>query len=571
MKNAEVAAFFEDIASLLEIKNDNPFKIRAYRRAAQNIITMTEDIEAVAKEGRLEDIPGIGKDLAAKIREIITTGRLKHYEELKKKVPPPILDLMAIPGVGPRTATILYEKLNVKNIAQLEKAARAHRIRTLPHFRDKTEENILRGIELVKKRSERMTLQEALNTADEFISKLKKLPEVELITAAGSLRRMKETVRDIDILATSVNSKKVMGAFVNLPMVSEVLTHGQTKSSVLTHDGVQVDLRVVEPGSFGAALVYFTGSQAHNIHMRHLAKKAGLKINEYGVFVERTNKKIAGKEEADVYATLKLPYIEPELREDAGEFDAAFEKRLPRLIKLSEIKGDLHIHTKWSDGAYTVKDMIEACRKRGYEYMAITDHSKALKIARGLSESDLFKEMDEVRNLAKEMKNFKVLFGAEVDILDDGSLGYGDQVLRRLDIVVAAIHSGFKQSREKLTDRIIKAMENKYVNVIAHPTGRLMGSRPAYDLDFNRILRHAKGSKVAMEINSYPERLDLDDVNSRAAMEAGVKLAIATDAHIVGQLDLVSLGVSVARRAWLTKKDVLNAYAFDDLLKFLKK
>ncbi len=571
MKNIEVAAFFEDIADLLEIKNDNPFKIRAYRKAAQNIRTLSEDIEAIYKKGGLEEIPGIGKDLAAKIVEILTTGRLKHYEKLKKEVPRGILDLMAVPGVGPKIAVTLNKKLGVKTIAQLEKAAKSHKIRALEHFKDKTEENILRGIDLARKRSERMTLQEALNLASEVISSLKRLPGVKRIIAAGSLRRMKETVRDIDILMTSASPKKIMDAFVRLPMAKEILAHGETKSSILTREGVQVDTRVVEPESFGAALVYFTGSKAHNIHMRHLAKKAGLKINEYGVFVEKSDKKIAGKEEADVYATLKMPLIEPELREDRGEIEAALKNRLPHLVKLSDIRGDLHIHTNRSDGEHSVKEMTEACRKRGYEYIAITDHSKTLKIAGGLSEKELAEEVAEIRRLGKGLKGFRVLAGIEVDILEDGSLGYDDSVLKTLDMVIGAVHSGFKQPREKLTRRILKAMENKYLNIIAHPTGRLMGSRPAYELDLEKIFKEAKAAGVAFEINSYPERLDLDDVNARTAKEAGVKVAISTDAHLMDQLDSMMLGVSVARRAWLSKADVLNTLPIGELLKFLRR
>lgn len=571
MKNREVAEFFEQIADLLEIKNDNPFKIRAYLKAAQNIRSLTEDIETVAKEGRLEDIPGIGKDLASKIIEIINTGRLKHYEELKKKVPRGILDLIAIPGVGPKTARLLYAKLKVKSVDGLEKLARAHKISGLPGLKDKTEENILRGIELVKKRSERMPLQEALSLADEIISRLKRFPRVRRISPAGSLRRMKETVRDIDILITSANPRKVMEAFVKLPMVGEVLAHGDTKSSILTKTGVQVDLRVVDPSCFGAASVYFTGSQAHNIHIRDMAKKKGLKINEYGVFVGKRNKRIAGKEEADVYKTLKLPLIPPELREDRGEIEAALKGELPRLIELSDIRGDFHIHTNRSDGAHSLKEMIEACRKRGYEYSAITDHSKTLKVAGGLSEKEFIKEIDEIRKINKNFKDFKVLAGTEVEILDDGSLDYKRDILKRLDIVVAAIHSGFKQSKEKLTNRILKAMESGYVNIIAHPTGRLMGTRSAYELDFDRIFKVAKETRTCLEINSFTERLDLDDINSKAAAEAGVKMAIGTDAHMIGQLGSIILGLSVARRAWLTKKDVINTLPLADLLKFLKK
>ncbi|MBI4974840.1 MAG: DNA polymerase/3'-5' exonuclease PolX [Candidatus Omnitrophica bacterium] len=571
MKNIEVAEFFEAIADLLEVKGDNPFKIRAYRKAAQNIRSLTEDIETIAEEGRLEEIPGVGKDLAAKIVEIVKTGRLKHYEELKKKVPEGIIDLMAVPGIGPKTAKLLYDKLKIKGIEDLEKKAKAHKISGLPGLKEKTEENILRGIELVKKVLKRMSLQEALNLSGEIIAQLKKLPDVKRISPAGSLRRMKETVRDIDILITSTNPKKIMDAFVKFPIVKDILAHGETKASILTDNGVQVDVRVVEEDSYGAALVYFTGSQAHNIHMRHMAKKAGLKINEYGVFIEKTNKRIAGKEEADIYKTLSLPFIPPELREDRGEIEAALKGKLPQLVELSDIKGDIHVHSEWSDGEHSIEEMARACRKRGYEYVAITDHSKSLRVARGLSEKDVLKRLDEIMALNKTLRGIRILSGVEVDILEDGSLDYSEDILKRFDIVVAAIHTGFKQSKEKLTNRILKAIDSRFVNIVAHPTGRLRGSRPAYDLDFDKIFEAAKKTRTFLEINSYPDRLDLDDVNSRAAKESGVKLAIGTDAHVVDQLGSMLLGVSVARRAWLTKRDVVNTFRLEELLKFLRK
>ncbi|MBI5144202.1 MAG: DNA polymerase/3'-5' exonuclease PolX [Candidatus Omnitrophica bacterium] len=571
MKNIEVAEFFEAIADLLEVKGDNPFKIRAYRKAAQNIRSLTEDIETIAEEGRLEEIPGVGKDLAAKIVEIVKTGRLKHYEELKKKVPEGIIDLMAVPGIGPKTAKLLYDKLKIKGIEDLEKKAKAHKISGLPGLKEKTEENILRGIELVKKVLKRMSLQEALNLSGEIIAQLKKLPDVKRISPAGSLRRMKETVRDIDILITSTNPKKIMDAFVKFPIVKDILAHGETKASILTDNGVQVDVRVVEEDSYGAALVYFTGSQAHNIHMRHMAKKAGLKINEYGVFIEKTNRWIAGKEEADIYKTLSLPFIPPELREDRGEIEAALKGKLPQLVELSDIKGDIHVHSEWSDGEHSIEEMARACRKRGYEYVAITDHSKSLRVARGLSEKDVLKRLDEITALNRTLRGIRILSGVEVDILEDGSLDYSEDILKRFDIVVAAIHTGFKQSKEKLTNRILKAIDSRFVNIVAHPTGRLRGSRPAYDLDFDKIFEAAKKTRTFLEINSYPDRLDLDDVNSRAAKESGVKLAIGTDAHVVDQLGSMLLGVSVARRAWLTKRDVVNTFKLEELLKFLRK
>lgn len=571
MKNEQVAEFFDDIADLLEILEDNVFKIRAYRKAALNIRGLSEDIANVSAEGRLEEIPGIGKDLAAKIIEIIKTGKLKHYEELKRKVPHGMLDLMAIPGVGPKTARLLYEKHGIKSVTGLEKKARAHKISGIPRLKEKTEENILRGIELIKKHSERMSLKEALDLSNEVISELKKAPSVDRIVAAGSLRRMKDTVRDIDILITSKKPEAVMNAFVKLPEVEDVLAHGRTKSAILTSGGVQVDVRVVDKDSFGAALVYFTGSQAHNVHIRHIAKQMGLKVNEYGVFVEKTNKKVAGKEEADVYKALKLSFIPPELREDRGEIEAASKDKLPKLVELSDIKGDLHVHSNWSDGTSSIEEIVRAARSKGYEYVAITDHSESLKVAGGLSGKDVLKKLDEINKLNKKIKGIKILAGVEIDILQDGSLDYSKDILDRFDVIVAAIHTGFKQSKEVLTTRIVRAMESGRVHIISHPTGKLRLARDPYELDFGRIFKAAKQTKTCLEISAFPDRLDLDDINSKAAKEAGVKLAIDTDAHLVDQLEYMSLGISVARRAWLGKKDILNTMTLSELLKFLKK
>ncbi|MDD5496228.1 MAG: helix-hairpin-helix domain-containing protein, partial [Candidatus Omnitrophica bacterium] len=391
MMNNKVAEFFENIASLLEAKGDNPFKISAYRRAALNIKNLSEDIEKVGREKRLEDIPGIGKDLAAKIIEIIKTGKLDHYEKLKRQTPSAIIDFMNIPGIGPKTARVLYADLKIKSVEALEKKARQHKISGHPGLKDKTEENIIKGIELIKRHSSRMPLKEALGLAGDVIRRLKKMAKIDRICYAGSLRRMSETVRDIDILVTSDDPKKAVEAFVGLPIVRKVMAQGPTKSSVLVTDGTQVDLRVVEPGSFGAALVYFTGSKAHNVNIRQMAKKKGLKINEYGVFVEKTGKRIAGREEEDIYKTLKLPLIPPELREDRGEVEAALRGALPRLIRLNDIKGDLHVHSNWSDGSNSIEEIALACKKRGYEYVGVSDHSKSLKVAGGLTEKEILK------------------------------------------------------------------------------------------------------------------------------------------------------------------------------------
>ncbi|MEW6409480.1 MAG: DNA polymerase/3'-5' exonuclease PolX [Nitrospirota bacterium] len=572
MKNREVVEIFNGIADLLEIMGENPFRIRAYRKAAQNIEALSRDVAEVSeKEGELEQIPGIGKDLAQKIREIISTGRLQYYEDIKKEVPSELVDMLSVPGLGPKTAKLFYERLNIKSIEELEEMASSHRLAGLPGIKEKTEENILRGIQMLKRGKERQPLGRVLPVALDILDRLKMCKEVERISLAGSLRRMKDTIRDIDILATSNHPERVMKVFVNLPQIREVLAHGQTKSSIVTHEGLQVDLRVVEKDSYGAALAYFTGSKTHNIRVREMAMKRGLKINEYGIFREDTGKKIGGKEEEDIFRVIGLPYIPPELREDTGEIEAAQNRRLPDLLELSDIKGDLHVHSKWSDGAHTFEELVAGAIKRGYQYLAITDHSKSLGIARGMTDEDIIKQKGEIYEINKRLRGFRLLAGIEVNIRGDGSLDYTDDILARLDIVVAAIHSGFKQSKEQLTSRIIKAIRNPHVDVIAHPTGRLLGERDAYEVDMGEILREAKKHNTTLEINAYPLRLDLNDTYCKRAKELGVPLIISTDAHIINQLDYMNSGVSVARRGWLEKGDILNTLPAERLMAWLKK
>ncbi len=569
MKNLEISAIFREIANILEIKGDNPFRIRAYERAAQNIEGLTEDIEDFVRDDRLMDIPGVGKDLADKIKEYVQTGKIKAYEDLKKKVPGGLLDLLNIPSVGPKTAKLLYEELKIKNILDLEKAIKKNKLQGIFGIKEKTIENISKGIELLKRGRERMTLAQAMQVADEFISALKKLSEVKRISVAGSLRRQKETVRDIDILMISKKPKKIMDVFTGLPDVATVLAKGETKSSVRTKGDVQVDCRVEEEKSFGAALLYFTGSKNFNIRLRQLAIKRGLKINEYGVF--RKNRFVCGKTEEEIFKILGISYIEPELREDTGEIELAREFQLPYLIELKDIKGDLHVHSKWSDGGNTIAEMVEAAKRRGYSYLAITDHSQSLKVAGGLSIADLKKKKQEIGRINRKLKDFRVLYGTEVDIDSDGRLDYKDGVLKEFDVVVAAIHTGFKQSKSQLTRRLIRACKNNYVHIIAHPTGRLWGSRDAYDIDMDEVLKAARDTNTYLEINAFPQRLDLNDLNCRRAKEIGARLVIDTDAHTFEQLATMRLGVSVARRGWLTKKDVLNTLSFEELLKALKK
>ncbi len=571
MKNREVAEIFNNIADILEIKEENPFRISAYRKAAQNIESLPKDIETVARKKKLTAIPGIGKDLAGKIEEYISKGKIKLYEDLKRSVSKPVLELMAIPGVGPKTAKLLSEKLKVHSIKDLEKKASQGKIKDIFGIKEKTVTNILRGIGFLKKSEERTSLGQAIKISDEIISRLKKLSEVKKASPAGSLRRMKETVRDIDILITSNKPRKVMEVFTRMPQVKEVLVHGPTKSSIITKSNVQVDVRVVEPSSFGSALCYFTGSKSHNIALRKMAVEKGLKINEYGVFKVKTNKKIAGTDEKDIYKALNLAYVPPEMREDTGEIELALKNKLPRLVELKDIKGDIHVHSKNSDGALSFEEIASTCQGLGYEYVIITDHSKTLQVAGGLREKDLLKNVEKIRKLNKKFKRIRLLIGSEVDILADGRLDYKDSVLKELDFVIGAIHSGFKQSREVLTRRTVKAMESRYVNMIAHPTGRLMGVRDPYEIDLEKVLKVAKETNTALEINAYPERLDLDDNASRRAKEVGVMLGIATDAHRKEQFQNMAFGVSVARRGWLEKKNVLNTFGLESFLKKLKK
>ncbi len=569
MKNQEIAKIFNEIADLLEIKGENPFRIRAYRRAAQNIEGLTKGVEDISTEEILR-IPGIGHDLAGKIEEYLKTGKIQAHEELKREIPEGLLTLLSVPGLGPKTSKLLYEKLNIRNVDDLERLAREHKLVGLPGIREKTEENILKGIEMLKRGKERQPIGRVLPVANDILGHLKKKAPILKIDLAGSLRRWKDTIKDIDILVASEDPKEVMKVFVHLPHVKEVLMHGPTKSTIITHEDLQVDLRVVEKDSYGAALAYFTGSKAHNIRLREMAVKKGLKINEYGIFRDKDNKRIGGEKEEDVYKILDLQYIPPELREDQGEIEAALEGRLPDLINLEDIKGDLHVHSKWSDGSHTFEQLVEAAKEHGYSYIAITDHSKGLGIARGLTEDRILEQKREIEVLNKKLKGFRIIHGIEVDIRSNGSLDISDEVLKELDIVVASIHSGFKQPRKQLTYRLVSAMKNPYVSVIAHPTGRLIGERDAYDVDMDEILAVAKDTGTAIEINAYPLRLDINDIYAKKAKEMGIPIVIATDTHVTNQFDYMRYGVSIARRGWLEKDDVLNTLEAERLLKRLK-
>lgn len=570
MKNQLIADTFRSMAELLEIKGDNPFRIRAYARAADNVEGLKDDIETFIEQGHLADIPGIGQDLAEKIKEIAATGRCKLYEELKKAVPEGVVAMLAIPSVGPKTIKLFYDELGIKSCEALKKAANDGRLLTLPGIKQKTVDNILKGIDLLKKGRERMDLLLASAVAKTFVDGLKRSRDVEHISAAGSLRRMKETVRDVDILVASEEPEHILKAFTGLPAVKRVLARGETKSSVLTRDDIQVDLRVVAPDVFGAALLYFTGSKNHNIRLRSLALKKGLKINEYGIF-NKKGRCLVSETEDELYQYLGLDFVPPEMREDAGEIEAAQKHRLPKLLELGDIRGDFHAHTHYSDGQDSIEDMAATARSLGYGYICLTDHSVSLKVAHGLDLARLKQKKAELDRVSKKLKGFRILFGSEVEIDSEGRIDYNDETLAQFDIVVAAIHSGFKQSKKQLTSRIIKACKNKRVHIIAHPTGRLWPTRESYELDLKEVFGAARDTNTSLEINAHPYRLDLSDINARRAKEEGVRLAISTDSHSVEHLSYMKFGVGLARRAWLEKKDVLNAYDLDTLLKVIKK
>lgn len=571
LKNIEIAKVFNDIANILKIKDENRFKIRAYERVAATIENLPMEVETLYKTDQLDDIPGVGDAIAKKIGELIETGKLEYYENLKKEIPSGVLELISVSEIGPRKAKLFYEELGIDNIEKLEKAAREHRLQNLAGMGRKAEENILRGLELYKSREKRNLLGVALPIAEGIVDQLKSLKEVDKIDIAGSLRRRKDTIGDIDILATSNKPKKIMEKFVHLPDVKEILAEGLTKSAILTQQDIHVDLRVVEPDSFGAALQYFTGSKAHNVRLREMAVKQGLKVNEYGVFQTKDDKKVAGEEEQEIYEKLGLQYIVPELREDRGEFAVAQRNQLPKLVTLDDIKGDLHIHTNFSDGLNTIENIVEAARNHAYEYIAITDHSQSLYVAGGLNEKRLLEQIKMIDKINKKLDDLVVLKGIEVDIKADGTLDFPDEILQKLDIVIAAIHTGLKQEKGQIMQRLTKAMQNPYVNIIAHPTGRIIGYREPYAVDMQEIIRVAAKTNTAMEINASPERMDLNDIYAKTANEKGILLSIGTDTHQLSSLDNMVYGVSIARRGWLEKNNLLNTFSLKKLKLLLKK
>ncbi len=560
-KNKELAKIFDRIADFLEFKGDSIYRINAYRKAARVIKDLPEDIEVLYRENRLKSIPGIGDKIAEKIQQYFETGTIKKYEELRREIPEELMILLDIPNLGPKTLKLAYEHLGVRNLEDLKRVIRDGSLARLPGMGLKKVEKIKKGLEIFLKGQERMLLGEALQIGEKVLAHLESL--ASRISLAGSLRRMKETVGDLDILATG-DRKTIIQAFVEMPGVEEILAKGDTKASIILEDR-QVDLRVVEEDQWGSALQYFTGSKEHNVSLRELAKEQGLKISEYGVFSVKTGERLAGTTEEEVYQILGLTFIPPELREDRGEIEAAQKGSLPCLVKYNQIKGDLHVHSRWSDGTADLEELAREGARLGYEYLAITDHSRSMKIAHGLDEKRLEEQIKAIRDINSRKVGCRLLAGIEVDIHPDGTLDMDEAILKELDWVVASVHSHFNQDA---TERIVAACQCPWVHCIGHPTGRIIFSREPYPLDLERVFQAAASTGTALEINAHQDRLDLRDIHARRAREMGVKMALGTDAHHLGQLWMIRLGVGVARRAWLEPKDVLNTYTLEELLEW---
>jgi DNA polymerase (family 10) len=571
IKNFEIAKILYEIAIYLDMQGEK-FKPRAYEKAARSIEALTEEVADIFARGGIEalkEIPGVGESIAQKIAELVQTGKLEYYEKLKKEIPVDVAGLSAIEGVGPKKIKTLYQKLKIKTVEDLEKAAREGKIRKLPHFGEKSEQDILKSIEFLKKGKGRALLGYILPLAKEIEDRLKKLPEVKQVALAGSARRMKETVGDLDFLVVSDKPEKVMDFFVSMPEVVDILGKGKTKSMVRLKVGIDADLRVVEEKSFGAALQYFTGNKEHNIALRKIAIEKGWKLSEYGVF-DKHDKYIAGRTEEEVYAKLGLQWMPPEMRENAGEVELALQKKIPKLIEYDSLQGDLQVQTNWTDGASTIAEYVAEARKLGLKYIVITDHTKSLAFTGGLDERMLLKQKEEIEKINKQSADVTVLSGAEVNILKDGSLDINDATLKQLDVVGAAVHSHFNMSKEEMTKRIIRAMKNPNVDILFHPTGRVIQKREPYEVDIEQITDAAKETGTILEIDSFPDRLDLKDEHVRLAKKSGCKFSIDSDAHSTVQMHYLQFGIGVARRGWLEAKDVVNTMPLDKFLKQLK-
>jgi len=563
MKNKEIAIIFSRIADALEIKGETGFKVIAYRKASRILEDLTEDIEDISKEKRLQEISGIGSGIAKKIEEYLKTGYMKKFDEALSDIPEGLLELLNVQNVGGKTVHLAYKQLGVKSIEDLKRVIDDGSLARLYGLGEKKVKNIKKGITIYEHAQERIHIFEAANIVEEVIDYLKEAPHIGRISPAGSLRRMRETVGDIDILATGKDGAKIIDYFTQFPGVTRTLAAGKTKGSVMISaekSERQVDLRIVDESEYGSALQYFTGSKAHNIKLRSLAKEMGLKISEYGVF--RGEKKIAGTKEEEIYRTLNLAFIPPELREDRGEIELAAKNKLPRIVESTDIRGDLHVHSQYSDGSLSIEKIAESAKNLGYEYIAVCDHSQSVKYANGLSPERLRNQIDEIDSINRHLKGIKILKGTEVDILQDGRLDFPDEILKDLDIVVVAIHSGFKRN---VTERMLKVMENPYVTIIAHPSGRLISGREGYDVDLENVIEGAQKFSVVLELNAYYDRLDLNEFYLKKAKDKNIKISLGTDTHHAGGLEMMRFGVGIARRAWLEKKDIINCLSYEDI------
>jgi DNA polymerase (family 10) len=582
MTNEEIIGVFTALGDLLEIKGESRFRVNAYRDAARQLAAQSEDLAAVAAAGRLREIPGVGEAIASKIEEMLATGHLAYFDRLRAEVPESLLELLNIPGLGPRKVKLLYDSLGVRNLADLQAGLADGRVAALPGMGAKTVQNLQRELERWEQRGKRVPLGTALPVLEEIIATLRaRCPAIERIEAAGSVRRRRDTIGDLDLVAASAHPAAVLDAFVGLPLVREIIGRGDTKASVLTTSQQQVDLRVVAPDAWGAALLYFTGSKAHCVRLREMAIRRGWRLNEYGLFehaagqaataagASSADRRLASAEESDIYARFGLPYLPPELREDTGEIEAGLAGRLPHLIEIGDIRGDLHSHSDWSDGTATIETMWEAARARGLAYLALTDHSQSLGIARGLTVERLREQRTIVEAINRRGGGPRLLLGTELEIRADGTLDFPDEVLAELDVVVASVHSSLGQSRDKMTARLIAAARNPHVDILGHPSGRLLGRREPYEVDLEAVIAACAASGTALEINAHPARLDLDDVHARRAVEQGGWLAINTDAHAPENFDLLPYGIATARRAWVEPRRVLNCLSLEALLAHL--
>ncbi len=571
MTNSDVADILEHIADILELTGENRFKYLAYRKAAGVVESLPQDINEIADAKKLEKLPGIGAHIAERLEQLLKTGRMTYYEEIKSKVPPGLVELTRIRGFGPKSAVLVYETLGITTVAELEEAAKAHKLKDVKGLGAKTEENILRNISQIQEHGSRILLAEAYPIALEIVENLRYQPFVVDAEMAGSLRRMQRTIGDIDLLASSNEIEKVMDYFTQLPAVLRVEAKGKTKSTIVHRSGRNVDLRVVAPSEYGSALQYFTGSKEHSVHLRGIAKDRGYKISEYGIFDVKTEKRLGGTTEDEIYSRLDLPVFAPELREDKGEIEAAYDGRLPNLITPKDIKGDLHTHTKKSDGLNSLEDMVKEAKELGYSYICISDHAERLKVAGGLSVDELKEQIKRVADINKQQSDVRVLVGIELNIDNEGNVDYSPDLLAQLDFIGASIHAGFNQSKEQLTQRMLKAINNPFVNLICHPTAEILNQRAPYQLDMPRIFDEAAKTGTILELNSYPNRLDLKADYLREAKRRGVKIAINTDAHNKNHLLFMFYGVAIARRGWLEKEDVVNTWPLKKLLNFAHK